>query len=104
MLATGGSQGSQDGKEQEAELRLQQPNGRVRWVQSRSRPLYHANGTIRGHVGTVQDITNRKRMEQRMAVQYVAARVMSEAREPESGLAQILMKVGAALSAGAAGL
>lgn len=104
VLAGGWGQGGRDGKEDEAEFRLQQPNGRVRWVHSRSRPLYHANGTIRGHVGTVQDITDRKRMEQRMAVQYVAARVMSEAREPAAGLAQILVKVGSALSAETAGL
>lgn len=104
VLAAGWSQGARDGKEYEAEFRLQQPSGRVRWVHSRSRPLYHANGTIRGHVGTVQDVTDRKRMEQRMAVQYVAARVMSEAREPEAGLAQILVKVGSALSAETAGL
>ncbi|MCC2644007.1 MAG: putative Histidine kinase (modular protein) [Nitrospira sp.] len=104
VLVAGWSQSAPDGKEYEAEFRMQQPNGRTRWVHSRSRPLYDANGAIRGHVGTVQDITDRKRMEQRMAVQYVAARVMSEAREPESGLAQILAKVGAALSAETAGL
>ena len=90
---------AQGGREFEAEFRMRLPDGHLRWVHSRSRPLYQADGTIRGHLGTVQDVTNRKRMEQRMAVQYVAARVMSEAREPESGLSQILTKVGAALSA-----
>ncbi len=104
VLAAGWGQGGRAGKEDEAEFRIQQPNGHVRWVHSRSRPLYHANGTIRGHVCTVQDVTDRKRMEQRMAVQYVAARVMSEAREPESGLAEILAKVGSALSAETAAL
>ncbi len=104
VMVAGWSQCVPAGQEYEAEFRMQQPSGRVRWVHSRSRPLYHANGTIRGHVGTVQDITDRKRMEQRMAVQYAAARVMSEARDPEAGLALILVKVGAALSADTAGL
>lgn len=104
VRVAGWSRGVLDAREYEAEFRIQQPSGRVRWVQSRSRPLYHANGKIRGHVGTVQDITDRKRMEQRMAVQYAAGRAMSEAREQEAGLAFILEQVGAALSAHTAGL
>ena len=52
----------------------------------------------------VQDITDRKRMEQRMAVQYAAGRAMGEAREQEAGLASILEQVGVALSANTGGL
>ena len=91
-------------REYEADFRIQHPSGRVRWVRSRSRPLYHANGELRGHVGTVQDITDRKRMEQRMAVQHAASRAMSEAREQEAGLALIVEQLGAALSADTGGL
>ena len=104
VRVAGWSREALEDREYEAEFRIQHPSGRVRWVQSRSRPLYHANGEIRGHVGTVQDITDRKRMEQRMAVQYAAGRAMSEAREQEAGLALILEQVGAALSAHTAGL
>ena len=90
-------------REYEADFRIQHPSGRVRWVRSRSRPLYHANGELQGHVGTVQDITDRKRMEQRMAVQHAASRAMSEAREQEAGLALIVEQLGAALSADTGG-
>ncbi|MEP7153150.1 MAG: PAS domain S-box protein, partial [Nitrospira sp.] len=100
----GWSQSAFGAKEFEAEFRIQHPSGRVRWVQSRSRPLYHLNGELRGHVGTVQDITDRKRMEQRMAVQYAAGRAMGEAREQEAGLASIVEQVGVALSANTGGL
>ena len=104
VRAAGWCQDALDAREYEAEFRIQQPNGRVRWVHSRSCPLYHPNGTVRGHVGTVQDITDRKRMEQRMAVQYAAGRAMGEAREQEAGLAFILEQMGTALSADTAGL
>ena len=69
VRVAGWSRQGLDAREYEAEFRIQQPSGRVRWVRSRSRPLYHPNGHLRGHVGTVQDVTDRKRMEQRMAVQ-----------------------------------
>ncbi|MGZ8422922.1 MAG: PAS domain S-box protein, partial [Nitrospira sp.] len=104
VQVAGWSGGALDAREYEAEFRIQHPSGRVRWVRSRSRPLYHPNGDLRGHVGTVQDVTDRKRMEQRMAVQYVAGRAMSEAREQEAGLAVIVQQVGVALAAETGGL
>jgi PAS domain S-box-containing protein len=104
IRVAGWSRGALDDREYEAEFRIQQPQGGVRWVRSRSRPLYHPNGALRGHVGTVQDVTDRKRMEQRMAVQYAAGRAMSEARNEESALQLIVQQTGAALSADTGGL
>jgi PAS domain S-box-containing protein len=88
----------------DGEFRMQHPNGHVRWVRARSRPLYNRDGTITGHVGTNEDVTDHKNMEERLAVQYAAARVMSEARDQDIGLARILQEVGMALSASSAGL
>jgi PAS domain S-box-containing protein len=88
----------------DGEFRMQHRNGHVRWVRGRSRPLYNTDGTLTGHVGTNEDVTDHKNMEERLAVQYAAARVMSEARDQDIGLARILQEIGVALSASSAGL
>ncbi|HJR76202.1 MAG TPA: response regulator [Nitrospiraceae bacterium] len=88
----------------DGEFRIQHRNGQVRWVRARSRPLYNRQGTLTGHVGTNEDVTDHRHVEERLAVQYAAAHVMSEARDRDIGLAQILQKVGIALSASSAGL
>ncbi|WP_447601747.1 response regulator [Nitrospira sp. Nam80] len=88
----------------DGEFRMQHHNGHVRWVRGRSRPLYKRDGTVTGHVGTNEDVTDHKNMEERLAVQYAAARVMSEARDQDIGLTRILEEIGIALSASSAGL
>ncbi len=45
------------------EFRMQRPDGTIRWVHARSRPLKSDAGRITGHVGTTEDITERKRTE-----------------------------------------
>jgi PAS domain S-box-containing protein len=88
----------------DGEFRMQHGNGHVRWVRARTRPLYDRAGTLTGHVGTSEDVTDHKNMEERLVVQYAAARVMSEARDQDIGLARILQEIAIALSASAAGL
>ncbi len=51
------------GGEFDAEFRMQRPDGTIRWVHARSRPLRNAMGQIVGHVGTTEDITERKQMD-----------------------------------------
>jgi len=45
------------------EFRMQRSDGVVRWVHARSRPLKNEAGQIVGHVGTTEDITERKQTE-----------------------------------------
>jgi PAS domain S-box-containing protein len=49
-----GQGGKFDGK-----FRMQRPDGTIRWVHARSRPLTNEAGLVTGHVGTTEDITER---------------------------------------------
>ena len=61
---------TQAGGEFAREFRLQTRQGEVRWVHARSAPIHYGDGSTRGHVGTVEDITQRKLSE----LQLVEAR------------------------------
>ncbi|MEY4526698.1 MAG: hypothetical protein RL768_417 [Nitrospirota bacterium] len=51
------------GKDFSLEFRMQRSDGTIRWVHARSRPLKNEAGQVVGHVGTTEDITERKRAE-----------------------------------------
>jgi PAS domain S-box-containing protein len=57
---------ARQGGEFDGEFRMQRPDGTIRWVHARSRPLRNAMGQVVGHVGTTEDITERKRAETTM--------------------------------------
>jgi diguanylate cyclase (GGDEF)-like protein len=48
------------------ELRIVLPEGHARWVSVRSVPLRDAGGQVSGFLGTVEDVTERKRLEERL--------------------------------------
>ncbi|MBV8089153.1 MAG: PAS-domain containing protein [Alphaproteobacteria bacterium] len=50
----------------EVENRWLRPDGETRWFHIELNPKYHADGTHLGMFGTTQDITDRKRAEQRL--------------------------------------
>lgn len=52
------------GLEYSEEFRYQTRQGIVCWVHSRSSPMFSDKGELIGHVGTVEDITERKQAEQ----------------------------------------
>ncbi|HEY2812657.1 MAG TPA: PAS domain S-box protein [Acidimicrobiales bacterium] len=52
------SSGAQ-GKPFRGMLRVVRPEGQVRWVMSATEPLFDEGGTLTGHVGTIDDITER---------------------------------------------
>lgn len=47
-----------------AEIRFQTSQGHVRWAHLRSAPMFSDEGRLTGHVGTLEDITERKRAEE----------------------------------------
>jgi PAS domain S-box-containing protein len=47
----------------DAETRFMRPDGSVIWLYGQSVPVYDSEGQIRGYVGTITDITDRKRIE-----------------------------------------
>ncbi|NJR59070.1 MAG: response regulator [Cyanobacteria bacterium CRU_2_1] len=52
-----------DGHEYSDEFRLQVTEGSTRWVHVRSTPMFSDQNEPLGHVGTIEDITERKQME-----------------------------------------
>ena len=50
-------------REDEQEFRMRTPRGDVRWVHARSKPILSEDGRVTGHVGTIEDITARRRAE-----------------------------------------
>src|SRR4029079_11703274 len=49
------------------EFRMLTPEGETRWVSWRTKPLIAEDGRVSGHVGTIEDITTRKRSELEIA-------------------------------------
>jgi hypothetical protein len=54
---------TQEGKEYSDEFRLKTSDGTVRWMHVRSSPMVSGQGELLGHVGTLEDITERKQAE-----------------------------------------
>ena len=52
------------GQEYESEFRLLTQEGIVRWVHVRSSPMFSERRELIGHVGTLEDVTERKRAEE----------------------------------------
>jgi diguanylate cyclase (GGDEF)-like protein/PAS domain S-box-containing protein len=48
------------------ELRISVPDGSSRWVSVRSVPLRGSGGAVKGFLGTLEDVTERKRLEARL--------------------------------------
>lgn len=59
---------AREGREFSREFQLVRPDGSVRWVHSRTAPVYAEDGTLFGHVGTTEDITERKRASEAVRV------------------------------------
>ncbi len=50
-----------------AEWRIQDPDGHIRWVVSRARPVFDTNGNPTSYVGIVSDITDLKQAQENLA-------------------------------------
>jgi diguanylate cyclase (GGDEF)-like protein/PAS domain S-box-containing protein len=63
-VVTEWSDSTRQGQEYSDEFRLETKAGTSRWVRVRSSPMFSHRGELIGHVGTVEDITERKQAEQ----------------------------------------
>jgi len=70
------------GREQgtESESRLLKPDGTVRWIRSDSKALLGADGTVQGYVGVIEDITERRKVAERLLEAKEAAEAASRAK------------------------
>ncbi|HEY9597583.1 MAG TPA: PAS domain S-box protein, partial [Cyanophyceae cyanobacterium] len=95
------SQKTHQGQEYSDEFRFQTKDGTVRWVCVRSSPMFSDNGELMGHVGTVEDITERKQVEEQLKESEHRWRTIVET-EPEC--VKIIDAHGSLLDMNAAGL
>jgi PAS domain S-box-containing protein len=75
---------AREGREFSREFRLLRPDGSIRWVHSRTAPVYQEDGTLFGHVGTTEDITDRKRAAE--AVRVSEERITLAVRGADEGI------------------
>jgi PAS domain S-box-containing protein len=68
-------------------------DGTVRDLHSIGHPLLDKTGALVEYVGTVVDVTERKRAEQRLLVQYRVSRILAEAATPDEATPKILQAV-----------
>jgi len=87
------SEAASSGTEFSREFRVLTAEGQLCWVDARSRALFLEEGTLVGHVGTVEDITDRKRAEQHLAAQHATTRVLAEAVTLSEATPRILQAI-----------
>jgi two-component system sensor histidine kinase/response regulator len=56
-----------EARESAQELRMLTPQNEIRWISARTKPLFSPDGTLTGHVGSIEDITIRKQAEVELA-------------------------------------
>jgi two-component system sensor histidine kinase/response regulator len=64
----------------EIESRILTPDGTVRWILSDSQAVRAADGTVQGYVGVIEDITERRKVAQRLLEAKEAAEAASLAK------------------------
>ncbi|MFO1496966.1 MAG: response regulator [Verrucomicrobiota bacterium] len=75
------------------EYRVVRPDGAVRHVHTLGQPTLDATGRVAKFVGTLLDITDRKRAELRQKVLYTATQALAESSNLPEAAAQILKAV-----------
>jgi len=83
----------QGGLRYDVEYRVVRPNGEVRFVRSQGDVVRDESGRRRRMFGTVQDITERKRAEQRLLAQHTVTQILAEAATLEEATPKILRAV-----------
>jgi PAS domain S-box-containing protein len=81
------------GRRYEVEYRVVRPTGEVRLVHSQGDVMRDEAGRPRRMFGTVQDITERKRAEQRLLAQHTVTQLLAEAATLEDVTPKILQAV-----------
>jgi PAS domain S-box-containing protein len=62
------------------DVRLVRADGETRWIEARATRLLSTDGQVTGYVGTFEDITDRKRVENELRATKEAAEIASQAK------------------------
>jgi PAS domain S-box-containing protein len=81
------------GERYDVEYRVVRPNGEVRLVHSQGDITRDESGRPRRMFGSVQDITERKRAEQRLVAQHTVTQILAQAATLQEATAKILQAV-----------
>jgi PAS domain S-box-containing protein len=93
IMVQASSSALRGGPRYDIEYRVIRPNGEVRFVHSQGDVTMVESGRPRRMFGTVQDITERKRAEQRLTLQHTVTRILAEATTFEEVTPKILESV-----------
>src|SRR5262249_26039216 len=69
------------------------PDGSVRWVEGRGKPVYDEGGQCIKVIGLIADITERKRIDLRLNIQYAVSRILSEAASVADAAPRLLQAI-----------
>jgi len=79
------------------EYRVRRHDGEYRWLLDKGTPRFASDGTFLGYIGSATDITERKRVEERLCVQHTVAQILAEAATIEEATPRILWAMGECL-------
>jgi PAS domain S-box-containing protein len=75
------------------ETQLYRQDGSMIWVALNVRAVRDADGVLLHYEGTAEDITERRRTERRLAVEYAVTRILAVALTPDQAIPRILQVV-----------
>ncbi|MCK6553185.1 ATP-binding protein [Candidatus Binatia bacterium] len=87
------------GEAHSAEFRMRTPQGDVRWVHARVAPVAAADGATICHVGTLEDITDRKTAELRRTLRHAVSTVLATSATRAEAMPAILRAIGECMDA-----
>ncbi|MGB3200922.1 MAG: response regulator [Nodosilinea sp.] len=75
------------------ESQVYRQDGDIIWISENARIVYDPAGQPVGYEGSVTDISDRKRTEQRLQTQYAIARILAKVQHLETAVAKILQAI-----------
>src|SRR5881296_1585587 len=93
MRAAAVAEALRGGRRYDVEYRVVRPDGEVRFVRSEGDVVRDESGRLLRVFGTVQDITDRKRAEQRLMAQHRVTQTLAEAATLQEATPKILQAV-----------
>ena len=75
------------------DFRIIQPNASVRFIHSEAEVIYDNNDHAIQMNGTSQDITDRKKIEQRLCIQHTTTRILAESHTLEDAVRKIIQAI-----------